>query len=162
MVTIYFIYFLGTNIERSHLSIFLAAASISHSVGPHGKILPLSPFSEIFSSIGALEMAMSVCLSVCLSVRVIQLFSSIQCMQRLFLDQSSLVQTSVDQYQSTLVKSSQILSNLVKSRKIFSRLFIEAYSACGGSLQSSLVQTRLVKTNLVYSSQSQSNLVKYI
>ena len=66
---------------------------------------------------------------------VIQIFSSIQCMQWLFLAQSSLVQTSVDQFQSTLVKSSQILSNLGKSRKFFSRLFLAAYSACGGSLQ---------------------------
>ena len=96
------------------------------------------------------------------SVCVIQLFCSIQYMQRLFLAQYSLIQTSVDQFsllQSNLVKSSHIQSNLVKSRQIFSRLFLAAYSACGGSLQYCLVWSRLVQTNLVYSSQIQSNLV---
>ena len=78
-------------------------------------------------------------------------------------DHYSLVQSDLDQCRpiySTLVKSRQILSNLVKSRKIFSRLFLAAYSARGGSLQSSLVWSRLVQTNLVYSSQIQSNLDK--
>ena len=36
--------------------------------------------------------------------------------------------------------------------------FLAAYSACSSSLQSSLVQFRLVKTNLFYSSQIQLNL----
>ena len=72
---------------------------------------------------------------------------SIQCMLRIFIVYSSLDQTSEDQFsllQSKLVKSSQIQTqtNLVKSskiQKIFSRLFLAAYSTCGGSLQSSLV-----------------------
>ena len=128
----------------------------------------------IFSSIGALEMAMLVCRS----VGFIQLFSSILCMQRLFLAQSSLVQTSIDQFsllqsnlvKSTLVKSSQILSNLVKSTQIQKTLF----QAISGSIQrmwrlfivqSCLDQTiedqfSLLQSNLVKSSQIQSNLVK--
>ena len=115
----------------------------------------------IFSSIGALEMAMSVGRSVGRSVGLFHVAfqQHIVHVAALF----GLVQSGLDQcrpIQSTLVKSSQIQTNLVKSRKIFSRLFLAAYSACGGSLQSSLVQSRLVKTNLVYSSQSQTNLVK--
>ena len=82
----------------------------------------------------------------------------------------SLVQSGLDQcrpIQCTLVKSSQILSNLVKSGKIFSRLFLAAYSAYGGSLQSSLVQTSedqfsLLQSKLVKSSQIQINLLQAI
>ena len=153
-------------------------------------------FSDtVFSSIGALEMAMSVGRSVGLSfgrchlafyqhlVHVAGLFSLVQsgldqcrpiqstlvyssqiqsnlviilrlvCLCHLAFQQHlvhvatlfSLVQSGLDQcrpIQSILVKSTQIQvqSNLVKSRKILSRLFLAAYSACGGSLQSRLDQ----------------------
>ena len=123
---------------------------------PHASILSTTVF--LAPSAGALEMEMYVCLSVGRFDLTFQ--QHLVHVAALY----SIVYSGLDQcrpIQSTLVKSSQIFSNLVKSRKIFSSLFQAAYSACGGSLQSSLVQTRLVKTNLVYSSQSQSNLDKY-
>ena len=100
-------------------------------------------------------MAMSVCRSVGRSVGLSVCRCDLAFQQhlvhvaRLF----SLVQSGLDQcrpIQSTLVKSSQIQKNL--------------FQAISGSIQRMwrlfIVQTRLVKINLVYSSQIQTNLVK--
>ena len=96
-------------------------------------------------------------------VRVIQLFSSIQCMQQLFLAQSSLVQTSVDQFsllQSNLVKSCQIQSNLEKSFLGYFWQHIAHVVDLYSLVQSDLDQCRSIQSTLVKSSQILSNLVK--
>ena len=129
-------------------------------------LLNCLPMSPIFSSIGALEMAMSDGRSVDrLVCRCDLAFSSIQYMQWVFLAQSSLVQTSVDQFsllQSNIVKSCQIQKNLFQSISGSIQCICWLFIVQSSLDYTSENQFTLLQSKLVKSSQIQMNLFQAI